>query len=304
MITRLQHSDIKLLRIFLQVVEHSGFSAAARALNISQSTISIQLKLLEQRLGFPLCRRGRKGFELTPEGRKVYEAAMALEQGMSDFVTTSAEITRDVHGALSIGISPIVCHEFALGGLPDLIGQLSRKNRNLQVRVEVCSAADLEEGIENGELDIAYMETGFLRRDLETIEIFDMYTSIYCSTEHPLAKIPDHLVDDDVLRDFKSVVFDLNTPFSNPLRHDDSEVTSSSDASIFFVMSGAYIGYLNDSLAKTWLDCGKLHRVAPARYTCNFPGGLVFRKSSLSNPLIGRAIDFVRANAGVAEDAL
>ncbi len=297
MITRLQHSDIKLLRVFVQVAENAGFSAAARFLNVNQSTISIQFKLLEQRLGFPLCRRGRAGFELTPEGQKIFEAAKTLEDGMSDFIAKTAEVTREVHGALVIGVSQVMSREHSLAGLPQLIGRLNTKNPNLRIRIELCSPAELEVCIDSGEFDIGYMETGFLRRDLDTLPLFDMYSSIYCAAGHPLAAVPDDQIDDARLSQYRSVVFDVNAAFTNPLRRDDSEITTSSESSIFFVMSGAYIGYLSDALAKPWLEAGALRRIAPDRYTKNFPGGLVFRKSSLTNPIIMQAIDAARQSS-------
>jgi DNA-binding transcriptional LysR family regulator len=290
----LQPSDVKLLRLFVQVAESSGFSAAARTINTSQSTISIQFKLLEQRLGFALCRRGRSGFELTPEGKKMLEAAKTLEQGMSDFIAKTAEVTREVYGALAIGVSQVVSRDYTLAGLPALINHLQARNPKLRVRLEVRSPAELERGIESGEFDIAYMETGFLRRDLETIQLFDMYSSIYCSATHPLAAIPDDKIDEKQLLRHRSVIFDLNAPFLNPLRTEDSEITSSSESSIFFIMSGAYIGYLSDVLAEPWCVRGELRRIAPDRYSRNFPGGIVFRKSSLSNPIILHAIDAAR----------
>lgn len=294
MITRLQPSDIKLLRLFVQVAESSGFSAAARVTNISQSTISIQFKLLEQRLGIPLCRRGRAGFRLTPEGRRILEAARQLEQGMNEFIVQAAEVTREVHGSLMIGMSHVVSRDPALGGLPTLIKHLHQRNPKLRIKLEVRSSAELQEGVDKGEFDLAYMETGFLRRDLETFPLFDMYSNIYCSRDHPLASMREEQITDDVLKSFKSVVFDINAPFLNPLRSDDSEITSSSESSIFFIMSGAYIGYLSDVVAEPWLAQGILRRIAPERYSCNFPGGIVFRKSSLSNPIILRAIETAR----------
>jgi DNA-binding transcriptional LysR family regulator len=254
MITRLQHSDIKLLRVFIQVAENAGFSAAARYLNVNQSTISIQFKLLEQRLGFPLCRRGRAGFELTEEGRKIFEAAKMLEQGMSDFIVKTAEVTRQVHGALLIGVSQVMSREQRLAGLPELINRLYARSPNLRVRIEVRSPAELEHSIDSGEFDIGYMETGFLRRDLDTLPLFDMYSSIYCAESHALADIPDELIDEKMLNKYKSVVFDVNAELTNPLRRDDSEVTSSSESSLFFIMSGVFIGYLSDALAEPWRE--------------------------------------------------
>ena len=63
--------DLRLLRIFKSVVECGGMTAAELELNISASTLSRHMKDLEERLGLVLCRRGRAGFTLTPEGVQV-----------------------------------------------------------------------------------------------------------------------------------------------------------------------------------------------------------------------------------------
>ena len=66
---QVQDVDLRLLRIFVTIVESGGLSAAESRLNIGRSTISTHLSDLEIRLGLKLCKRGRSGFELTDAGR-------------------------------------------------------------------------------------------------------------------------------------------------------------------------------------------------------------------------------------------
>jgi hypothetical protein len=61
--------DLRLLRVFKTVVDCGGMAAAELELNIGTSTVSRHVKDLEVRLGLTLCRRGRAGFALTPEGQ-------------------------------------------------------------------------------------------------------------------------------------------------------------------------------------------------------------------------------------------
>src|SRR6218665_663285 len=51
--------DLRLIRVFLAIVDAGGLSAAQRTLNVGQPTLSSQLATLETRLGFSLCARGR-----------------------------------------------------------------------------------------------------------------------------------------------------------------------------------------------------------------------------------------------------
>jgi len=66
---RVHDVDLRLLRIFVAIVECGGLSAAESRLNIGRSTISAHLSDLEVPLVFNLCRRGGAGLELTDNGR-------------------------------------------------------------------------------------------------------------------------------------------------------------------------------------------------------------------------------------------
>ena len=51
--------NLKQLESFVATVEHSGFTAAAAALYLTQSTVSAHVSALEQTLGVPMRRRAR-----------------------------------------------------------------------------------------------------------------------------------------------------------------------------------------------------------------------------------------------------
>ena len=71
--------NLKQLESFVATVEHSGFTAAAAALYLTQSTVSAHVSALEQTLGVPLLVRGaRRPVTLTPEGQNVYVQAREI----------------------------------------------------------------------------------------------------------------------------------------------------------------------------------------------------------------------------------
>ena len=86
---QLHDVDLKLLRVFVEVVRCGGFSAAQAALNSSQSAISGQMTTLETRLGVKLCDRGRSGFRLTDQGRATYAATQRLMLAVVESGTVS-----------------------------------------------------------------------------------------------------------------------------------------------------------------------------------------------------------------------
>ena len=68
---RVTDVDLRLLRIFQTVVNCGGLSAAEIDLGIGRSTVSTHIAELEARLGTRLCQRGRSGFSLTSDGKKI-----------------------------------------------------------------------------------------------------------------------------------------------------------------------------------------------------------------------------------------
>lgn len=66
------------LYYFVRVVEHGGFSPAARALDVQKSMLSRRVVLLEERLGVRLLNRSSRRFSVTEIGREYYERCVAM----------------------------------------------------------------------------------------------------------------------------------------------------------------------------------------------------------------------------------
>ncbi|MDX1743391.1 MAG: LysR family transcriptional regulator, partial [Ruegeria sp.] len=60
--------DIELARTFLAVVETGTFFDAANRVHVTQSTVSMRIRTLEQQLGQAVFERGKSGATLTPAG--------------------------------------------------------------------------------------------------------------------------------------------------------------------------------------------------------------------------------------------
>src|ERR671914_80503 len=65
------------------VIEHGSFSAAGKALGLTQPAVSRQVALLEQRLGTELVRRSRQGIQPTEAGRILAEHAQAVSDRLA-----------------------------------------------------------------------------------------------------------------------------------------------------------------------------------------------------------------------------
>ncbi|MBD5526081.1 MAG: LysR family transcriptional regulator [Lachnospiraceae bacterium] len=82
---------LRQIKYFQAVVKHNSFSEAAYECNISQSAISQQIQALERELGFPLLKRKKRKFELTPAGEFFYKKSLVL---IADYEQIVRETTR------------------------------------------------------------------------------------------------------------------------------------------------------------------------------------------------------------------
>lgn len=81
--------DLNLIKVFVEIVDSSGLSAAARKLDITRSNISQRLKRLERETGAQLLRRSTRSFELTQAGKVLYDCGRRM---MIDLVSAPASI--------------------------------------------------------------------------------------------------------------------------------------------------------------------------------------------------------------------
>ena len=126
--------DFRQLRYALSVSKERSFTGAAKRLNISQSAVSEQVKLLEEEIGFELFHRTSRGIESTDRGRTfLYES----ERVIGDLLSLT-DTARRLRGALSdtlmIGMGSGMAQIF----IPRMFADLKRDLPG--VRLEIMTA--------------------------------------------------------------------------------------------------------------------------------------------------------------------
>ena len=100
-----QDMELNQLKSFVQIVETGNLRKAADALFISQSALSHQIKVLEERLALQLFIRTSKGMELTEQGRILYSHAMAILSQVDTFQEKARQLSGRTTRAFKIGIN-------------------------------------------------------------------------------------------------------------------------------------------------------------------------------------------------------
>jgi DNA-binding transcriptional LysR family regulator len=87
--------ELRQIAIFAKTVDHGSFRAAARALRLSPSVVSHHVGQLEQHLGTPLLYRSTRKLSLTPDGKRLLQAARAMlaaaESGLDEIATQALQ---------------------------------------------------------------------------------------------------------------------------------------------------------------------------------------------------------------------
>ena len=146
--------DLDLLRSFVSVVDSGGFTRAGERVHRTQSTVSQQIKRLEDDLGQPLLNRTGKDVTPTEAGERLLSYARRL--------LSLAEEARDVlagpskEGAVRLGIP----EDFAAYRLTKLLASFSRSRPGPRLDVRVDQSTCLRRDLERGELDLALFKRG------------------------------------------------------------------------------------------------------------------------------------------------
>ncbi len=256
----LKSIDFKRLQIFLTVTECQGFSLAQDKLGLSSASISLHMSELEKKLGMVLCKRGRSGFSLTPEGERIYEASQSLLLAHAEFNSVVGETRGMLEGELNIGLIDQLVFDASLD-IPAFLDDIQKLAPQLKVSLFTMSPAELSSGILSQNLHLGvgvfYEQSPLLNYQ----KICDERLTLYCGNNHQLFGEDDKAISIFDIRDEKFVerTFGETLPIANtalPLKPD--AYSSSLEATLLFILSGNYIGFLSDYYARYWVARGLL----------------------------------------------
>ncbi len=144
--------DLDLLRSFVSVVDAGGFTRAGERVHRTQSTVSQQVRRLEQDVGKPLLVRAGKQVTPTEDGERLLSYArriLALAEEARDVVGRE-----QTEGAVRLGIP----EDFAAYRLAKLLAGFARSNPGLRLDIRADQSANLRRDLDRGEVDVALVK--------------------------------------------------------------------------------------------------------------------------------------------------
>lgn len=144
--------DMDLLRAFVAIAEARNISRAANALLRNQSTISLQLKRLEEAVGHRLCDRNPRAVRLTKEGEGLLAYALQILRLNDEAVASIKE--PEIRGVVRLGAP----EDFATTHLPEILGAFARSHPLVSLEVTCDFTLNLMDGFRRGAFDIALVK--------------------------------------------------------------------------------------------------------------------------------------------------
>lgn len=176
--------ELRHIRYFVALASSLNFTRAAERVHVTQSTLSHQIRQLEDEVGKQLFDRIGKKVVMTEAGEEFLgyatRALKELDQGIGALKESGAELA----GVVRVGAT----HTFNLGFIPACVATFLTRHPTVQMLVMELSADAIDAKLRNGELDlgIAYRPTGANELGFEPLYHEEMVLAV--SDSHPLAR--------------------------------------------------------------------------------------------------------------------
>lgn len=191
--------DFKQIEAFVNVVKYKSFSKAADATFLTQPTISVHIRSLENELGVTLLDRQGKGITPTPQGKTFYKYATEILSTREQAKNAFLNVTENLKGVLEIQTSSTPGQDF----VPWMLKGFSDLHHGVHFTVEQSDSNRVRENLLNGIGEIGFV--GSMGSDeLAYTPVFEDEPRLIVSNTRPAGKIQGDTIS---IADF------INEPF-------------------------------------------------------------------------------------------
>jgi LysR family hydrogen peroxide-inducible transcriptional activator len=172
------------LRYIVAVAREKHFGRAAEACFVSQPTLSVAIKKLEDELEVKLFERGANEITVTPLGEEIVRQAQTVIEGAAGIKETAKRGKDPVSGPLRLGVI------YTIGPylLPDLVRNAIERVPQMPLMLQENFTARLLDMLRTGELDCAIMAEPFPDTGLAVAPLYDEPFMVAVPKTHALAK--------------------------------------------------------------------------------------------------------------------
>jgi DNA-binding transcriptional LysR family regulator len=161
--------DLHHLNAFLSAARHRNFTRAAKALDISQPSFTVQIRKLETELGVRLLDRNTRSVQLTRVGRDLFPVLERLVGELQSLLATTKESSEKRIGRVSISALP----SLAATILPPLLARLKTEHPGVSVHLKEAPAKRVIDMVRDEETDFGL---GWVKEKTREIKVTPLFT--------------------------------------------------------------------------------------------------------------------------------
>ncbi|WP_199614396.1 selenium metabolism-associated LysR family transcriptional regulator [Paenibacillus alkalitolerans] len=172
------------LNVFYAAATNRNFSETAKALHMSQPTVSQQIQQLEDTLHVKLFERTTRTIKLTQAGYILYRYAERIIQLVQSAEKELTVFSQTLHGDLDIGASTTIGEHV----LPYLLGNFKRQYPSVLLRMRIGNSQTIVDQLLKNEIHLGFIEAPIFHPLLQHFPFLEDELVAVCSDgyEHPL----------------------------------------------------------------------------------------------------------------------
>lgn len=204
--------NLQQLYYFRKLAEVQHYTEAAKALYITQPSLSDSIASLESELSVALFQKKGRGIELTKYGQEFYQyvnqALGVLEHGIAIMKEKSDSVT----GTIDVGCIPTLLGDF----LPDALDLYHEKHPQVNFNIFQDKSIPVAEGVSAGDYDIGFCSMVENKEDLVFVPITYQELIVIVRNGHPLARYDS--MELTALRDYTLSTYRDTIPIGKTIR--------------------------------------------------------------------------------------
>lgn len=185
------------LQYLIEVANCGSFSGASERCFVTQPSLSMQIKALEDELGVVLLDRSKKPVIPTDAGNVVIAQAQETLRAYNYIRESVAELKGETSGKLRLGVIPTIAPYLLHKFIPDFVKEFPR----VELEIREMITADIIEALKHDNIDAAIVASGTCGDGIVEHDLFSDRFYAYVSPENPLFERTNIRIEDIDLKD-------------------------------------------------------------------------------------------------------
>jgi DNA-binding transcriptional LysR family regulator len=174
--------DLRQMRAFDKVAETGSFTRAARALNLSQPALTVQIRKLEEALGLRLFDRNTRSVSATRAGRELAPVLRRALRELDAIVAEAREQSAARQGTVRLAALP----SFASGVLPEIIARFRQDTPGIAFMIRDVIASGVAALVREEQVDLGIMGGTIADRDIAILHKTQDHMHAVYPDGHPI----------------------------------------------------------------------------------------------------------------------